>query len=156
MKGITLFLTGLILGVAATIFIIVAILPKHMFIEHESKLGFNETVDAVANSAIENKWSMPHTYDLQATMKKHGHEVNPVTVFSLCKPELAYQILESKDVRSASALMPCRISVYEKDGKTYISMLNAGMLSKLMGKKAGKVMGAASAGNEEILKTIIQ
>ncbi len=156
MKGITLFITGLILGIAATIFVLVAILPKHMFVEHESKLGFTETVDAIVSSAAENKWSLPHTYDLQATMKKHGHEVNPVTVFSLCKPELAYQILNSNEVKSASALMPCRISVYEKNGKTYVSMLNAALLSKLMGKKMGKVMGAASAGNEEILQSIIQ
>ncbi|MCY1720512.1 DUF302 domain-containing protein [Prolixibacteraceae bacterium Z1-6] len=155
MKSITVFVTGLAIGIAATVFVLIAILPKHIFVEHESKLGFNETVDAIVNSAAENNWSMPHKYDLQATMKKHGFDVNPVMVFSLCKPEHAYQILNSDEVRSVSAIMPCRVAVYEKDGKTYVSMLNAGLFSKFMGKSVRSVMGAASAENEQILAPVL-
>lgn len=151
-----MFLVGLIAGVALTIIIIVVLLPKQMFIVHESKLGFDETVETIAQSAKENKWSMPHLYDLQATMKKNGFHVNPVKVFSLCNPEHAYQILNSDDERVVSALMPCRVAVYEKGGKTYVSMLNAGLFSKFMGKKVSTVMGAASVENEEILAPVIK
>lgn len=151
-----MFITGLITGIALTIIVIVLLLPKQMFIVHESKLGFDETVEAITQSAKDNKWSMPHQYDLQATMKKHNFEVKPVKVFSLCKPEHAYQILNSDEVRSVSALMPCRVAVYEKDGKTFVSMLNAGLFSKFMGKKVSSVMGAASSENEIILAPIIK
>lgn len=151
-----MFLTGLIVGVVITVLAIIVVLPKQMFVVHESKLGFDETVETIAQSAKDNKWSMPHMYDLQATMKKHNLDVNPVKVLSLCKPEHAYQILNSDEVRSVSALMPCRVAVYEKGGKTYVSMLNAGLFSKFMGKKVSSVMGAASSENEQILTPVIK
>jgi uncharacterized protein (DUF302 family) len=88
-------------------------------------------------------------------MKKHGFDVNSVQVISLCKPEHAYQILGNEEQRVVSGLMPCRVAVYEKNGKTYISMLNSGLFSKLMGKKVGEVMGVATKENLEILKPVI-
>lgn len=156
MKGLTMFLAGLAIGIVVTIVVIIALLPKQMFVVNESKLGFEETVAAIEQSAKDNQWSMPHQYDLQATMKKHGFTVNPVKVFSLCKPEHAYQILSSDNDRLVSALMPCRVAVYEKEGKTYVSMLNSGLFSKFMGKKVKTVMGAASTENIEILAPIVK
>ena len=152
---ISMFLTGLIVGIGLTILALVVILPKQMFVVHESKLDFNETVGAIELSAKENNWSMPHQYDLQATMKNHGLDVDPVKVFSLCKPAHAYKILSSGANRLASALMPCRIAVYEKDGKTFVSMLNSGLFSKFMGAEIKKVMGEASAENKQMLEAIV-
>ena len=151
-----MFLSGLIVGVVITVLAIVVVLPKQMFVVHESKLGFDETVEAITASASNNKWSMPHQYDLQATMKKHGFDVQPVKVFSLCKPEHAYEVLKGNNERLASALMPCRIAVYEKDGKTFISMLNSGLFSKFMGATIKEVMGAASKGNKLIIAPVIR
>lgn len=156
MKGLTMFLAGLALGIVLTLVIIVFLLPKQMFVVYESKFEFNKTVEMITESAKENQWSMPHQYDLQATMKKHGFTVNPVKVFSLCKPEHAYQILSSEDERVVSALMPCRVAVYEKGGKTYVSMLNSGLFSKFMGNKVKTVMGAASAENIQILAPVVK
>ena len=150
-----MFIFGLISGVVFTLVAIVLLLPKQMFIVHESKLSFNETVEAIEKSVVNNHWSMPHQYDLQATMKKHGFEVKPVKVFSLCKPEHAYQILGSNNHRLVAALMPCRVAVYEKEGKTYVSMLNSGLFSRLLGKKVRDVMGVASEENQKILQPVI-
>ncbi len=155
-KGASMFIIGLIVGIAVTIIAIVVILPKQMFVVNESKLGFDETVDAIVQSAKDKEWSMPHLYDLQATMKKHGLDVKPVKVLSLCKPEHAYQILGSDNERVVSALMPCRVAIYEKEGKTYISMMNSRLFSKLLGEKISKVMGAASTENEQILAPVIK
>lgn len=153
---ILILLTGLVLGIAITFITIAVILPRQMFVVYESKLGFEETLESIVASAEENKWSIPHQYDLQATMNKHGFEVNPVKVFSLCKPEHAYEILKGDNERLASALMPCRIAVYEEDGKTFISMLNSGLFSKFMSTKIKEVMGAASEGNKKILAPVIK
>jgi uncharacterized protein (DUF302 family) len=155
-KGITMFLAGLLLGIVVTLVVLMVVLPKQMFIVNESKLDFDATVETITQSVKENEWSMPHQYDLQATMKKHGFDVNPVKVFSLCKPEHAYKILNSDDERLVSALMPCRVAVYEKGGKTYVSMLNSGLFSKFMGKKVKDVMGAATTENKEILAPVIK
>jgi len=155
-KGAAMFLSGLIVGIGLTVVLLVVVLPKQMFVINESKLGFDETVEAITQSVQKNNWSMPHMYDLQATMKKNGFDVNPVKVFSLCKPEHAYRILSDDNERMVSALMPCRVAVYEKGGKTYISMLNAGLFSKLLGKKVKDVMGDASAENLQILAPVIK
>ncbi|MDX9883810.1 MAG: DUF302 domain-containing protein [Prolixibacteraceae bacterium] len=151
-----MFLTGLLSGILLTILAAIWILPKILFIESESKYSFEETASLISSGTTENGWAMPHQYDLQATMKKHGFEVRPVIVFSVCSPVLANQILGSNDDRVVSAMMPCRISIYQKnDGKTYISRMNAGLFSKLMGGKIKKVMTEAGAGSEQILKPII-
>jgi len=127
-----------------------------MFIVSESKYGFEETMLAIERSAEKNKWGIPHKYDLQATLKGKGFDVKPVSVFSLCKPQHAYEVLKSNEERLVSALMPCRVAVYEKDGKTYVSMLNAALFSKFMGKKVKDVMGAASEENKQILEPIVK
>ena len=156
MKGLTMFLTGLIAGILLTVIVLIVVMPKQMFVVNESKLGFDETVAAIEKSAKDHNWSMPHLYDLQATMKKHNFDVKPVKVFSLCKPDHAYQILSSDQERVVSALMPCRVAVYERNGKTYVSMLNSGLFSKFMGNKVKTVMGAASEENKQILSPVIR
>nr|WP_319573046.1 DUF302 domain-containing protein [uncultured Draconibacterium sp.] len=156
MKGLTMFLTGLIAGILLTVIVLIVVMPKQMFVVNESKLSFDETVAAIEKSAKDHNWSMPHLYDLQATMKKHNFDVKPVKVFSLCKPDHAYQILSSDQERVVSALMPCRVAVYERNGKTYVSMLNSGLFSRFMGNKVKTVMGAASEENKQILSPVIR
>ncbi len=131
-------------------------MPKVMFIESESRFGFEETNLLIEKEAAEMKWGVPHQYDLQATLKSKGYDVQPVRVFSLCKPSVANQILSSGNARIASALMPCRVSVYVKpDGKTYVSRLNAGLFSKFLGKIIRGAMKEAAAENEQILAPVI-
>jgi len=155
-KGLTMFIIGLFVGIALTVALIVLVLPKQMFVVNESKYGFNETIEAIEKSATENNWGIPHKYDLQATLKGKGFDVKPVSVFSLCKPDHAFKILGSDEERLVSALMPCRVAVYEKEGKTYVSMLNSGLFSKFMGRKVKDVMGDASEENKQILAPVVK
>ncbi len=156
MKKGTTFLAGLVAGVILTILLIATFAPKNTFLVYESKLNFNETVEAIEVSAKENNWSIPHQYDLQKTMKKHGFEVEPVKVFSMCKPEHAQKILSGGQERMASAMMPCRIAVYERDCKTYFSMLNSGLYSRFMGKNVKSVLSDAAEENIQILEPLIK
>ncbi len=152
-----MFIIGLISGIILTAIAVAVILPRQMFLENESKLSFNETTEKLVELTAENKWSMPHQYDLQATMKKNGFDVMPVKVFSMCQAQHASKILGSNEERLVSALMPCRVAVYErKNGKTYISRLNAGLFSKFMGKKVKGIMGEVAIENEQILSPIIK
>lgn len=153
---LSVFIIGLITGNVIALFAIIFFLPKQMFVVNESKFDFEETLKIIEESAAENHWSIPHQYDLQATMNKNGFNVQPVKVISLCKPEHAFQILSTNNVRKISALMPCRVAVYEKEGKTYVSMLNAGLLSKFLGNKVSEVMNAASSENLDILEPVIK
>ena len=152
-----MFIFGLIVGIALTVILAVLVIPKQMFLVDESKYAFDETVEQIEKSVSEHKWSMPNQYDLQATMKKNGFDVSPVKVFSICKPSIANEILGGNEERYVSALMPCRIAVYEKkDGKVYISRMNAGLIAKVLGKKINSVMAEASTENELILASVIK
>lgn len=153
---LVIFLLGLIVGVGLTILAIVVIVPKQMFIVKESLLGFDQTIVAIEKSAAENQWGVPFKYDLQATLKGKGFDVQPVNVLSLCKPKFANEILSDNNERLVSALMPCRVAVYEKEGKTYVSMLNAALFAKFLTKKSKQVMSQASEENEKILAPIIK
>ena len=130
-------ITGIVLGVIAGLLlgglIIYLSLPKLMFRESESTMGFDATVTRVQQAIDAKGWKTPAVHDLQATMKKFNHEVAGVKVFEICHPDHSYQILKESDERIVSNMMPCRIAVYEKaDGSVWISRMNSGVIAKPM------------------------
>lgn len=156
-KKSTMFLTGFITGILLTFLLLLVLAPRIIFTKTESKYNFAQTVDLIEQSIRDNGWSMPHQYDLQATLNKHGFAVKPVRVFSICKPDLAARILGSDDDRHISAMMPCRVAVYENEnGKTYIARMNAILLSKLLGNNAEAVMRDAGQESERILEPLLK
>ncbi len=155
MKGIGIFLTGLIVGIGATLLIIVTIVPQKMFVVQESKFNFEETVDAIVETAEEKDWTISHIYDLQESLRKKNFDVAPVYVISLCNPPYANNILGTDEDRMVSAMMPCRVAVYEKGDKTYISMLNAELFARFLSKNAKQTIIDTSKESIEILKPVI-
>lgn len=151
-----MFIIGVVVGAVVTLLVLMLIVPSKMFVVKQSKLDFQETVEAIEKSASELNWGMPHKYDLQATLKGKGFEVKPVQVISLCKPNHANQVLSQDSERHVSAILPCRIAVYEKGGKTYISYMNAGFLSNIMSKKVKPVMGQVGAELEVVIRQIVK
>jgi len=128
-----------------------------MFIENESKYGFNETVDKINAELLKNDWRISATHDLQETMKKNDKVVLPVKVIETCKPSHSYKILVLDDERVAASMMPCRISVYEKsDGKTYISRMNAKILAKQIGGIIDEVMTDAFVEIEDMINKFVK
>lgn len=155
MKSITIFLTGLIVGAGATFLVISTIMPQKMFVAEESKFSFEETVNTIVETAEKNEWTVSHIYDLQASLKKKNFDVAPVYVLSLCNPKYANNILGTDDDRVVSAMMPCRVAVYEKGEKTYISMLNAELFARFLSKNAKQTIVDTSEETLEILKPVI-
>jgi uncharacterized protein (DUF302 family) len=151
-----MFIIGLVTGVAVTLLTVVIVAGLKMFVVKQSKLGFHETVAAIEKSATDLNWGMPHKYDLQATLKGKGYDVNPVQVISLCKPNLANQVLSDDKERHISAILPCRISVYIKNDKTYISYMNAAFVSNIMSKKVKSLMNQVGSELEVVVKQVVK
>lgn len=152
-----MFIAGIITGILISVAAVFVLAPKIMFIVSESKYDFETTKTLLEESTKAEEWSMPHQYDLQATMQKHGFSVKPVTVYSICKPEIAVNILGDDNKRHVSSMMPCRIAVYEKtNGKTYVARMNAELIAKLLGKELHTIMGEAGTGSEKILQPILK
>ena len=65
-------------------------------------------------------------------------------------------MLEKNHERIASVMMPCRISVYEKeDGKIYISMINGHALAAAMPPSTIDIMSQAALEIDEIVAEVI-
>ena len=130
---------------------------EEMFIESESRLGFDETIKVLDESIAISGWKVLIIHDLQTSMKKTGKEVLSVKVFEVCNPKHSYKLLSQDDKRIYSSLMPCRFSVYEKaDGKVYVSRMNSIILSKQIGGLVEEVMTDATNETEEFLKTVLK
>jgi uncharacterized protein (DUF302 family) len=156
--NISFFIGGLILGIALTGFIIAFSMPRMMLNVHESRLGFDETVAAIENSAMEQGWKVPKIYDIQKSLVDAGHtEMGRLTILSLCQPDHAYEILKEDSRKKVSAIMPCRLAVYEeKGGKVCVAGLNVGLMSKMFGGMIEEVMGDVADEEKEMLKKILK
>lgn len=130
---------------------------NEMMLENQSKKSFDETIEWIEKTAVDNNWKVIAIHDLQASMKKNGYEVLPVKVFAICQPEHAVKVLANDDYKLVSSMMPCRISVYEKsNGNTYISRMNTGILASVFEGVVKDVMTDTSAEIEEMIKPILK
>src|SRR5512133_2431769 len=103
---------------------------ESLVLEQESPYSVEKTVEMLTKNATDANWNVPAVHDLKQSLAKSGKTVKPVQVVEICKPEYSGQLLERNHERIMSVLMPCRISVYEKDdGKTYIALMNMGLLT---------------------------
>lgn len=128
---------------------------NQFIIEETSLFDFKTTVEKLVAEAERREWKVPFIHDLQQSLAKSGKTVNPVKVIEICKPEYSGQMLELNHERIISVMMPCRISVYEKeDGKTYIALVNVGNMASGMPDKIAKVMKSANDETMDILKTV--
>lgn len=129
---------------------------QQIVLEQKSRFGFDKTVEMLVADAEKRDWKVPAVHDLQQSLAKSGKEVRPVKVIEICKPKYSGQMLELNDERIVSVMMPCRISVYEKeDGLTYVSLINAGEMTSGLSVNIVRVMKEASDETFEIAKTIL-
>ena len=154
-------LTGIIIGVLSGVvlglLIAFFISPSLMLRQDKHNMDFDATVAALEKAIEERGWKTPMIHDLQATMKKFGKDVRSVKVLEICHPDHSYEILSKGEERIVSSMMPCRISVYEKeDGSVWISRMNSGIMAKPMSPVVRKTMSAAAADVEEIIADVMQ
>ena len=128
--------TGFVVGIVLLGSVSWAMMPGMMLQEAVSPYGLQETVDKISENAIAAGWVVAGVKPLHKSVKKHGGgDVLPVMLVNLC---------QASD-RVVSVMMPCTISVYQKqDGKTYIGYMNAGVMGKMFGGNVAEVMGTVS------------
>ena len=150
------FIGGLVIGIALTAVMIVFSMPKMMINVHKSSLDFDQTVTTIEASFKQAGWKVPKTYDLQKSLLDAGQgDVGRVKVLSVCAPEHAHEILKDFGNRKVTAMMPCRIGVFEDSkGNVYISEMNVGLMSKMFGGVIEKTMGKVADEEKAILEKI--
>ena len=95
------------------------------------KLSSDKTVSEVAaalQAAVQaNHFGVMQVHNLKETMAKKGVDfARECLIFEVCQPQQAKRVLDQN--MSVSTALPCRISIYEEDGKTILATLKPTIL----------------------------
>ena len=150
------FVVGLIVGFIVMGILVWNIMPKMMLNVHKSSLDFDSTVTKLNEKAEEFGWHVPKIYDIQQSLISADHEdMTRLKILSLCKPDYAYKILMEDGNKKVSAIMPCRIGVYETSaGEVYVSEMNIGLMSKMFGGTIEEVMSLAAEEENNMIVSV--
>ncbi len=105
-----------------------------MLYTKESRKSIDEVGKALEEASVKRKFGVLTVHDLKQTMKKKGVDFKmECRIYEVCNPQQAKKVLEA-DPQISTAL-PCRISVYEEDGKVKISTIKPTAQLAMFGRK---------------------
>jgi uncharacterized protein (DUF302 family) len=95
-------------------------------------VSFGDAVERVRKELKEEGFGVLCEIDVQATLReKLGVEQEPYTILGACNPPLAHQALSTEP--QLGTLLPCNVAVYERDGETHISAIDADRMLSIVG-----------------------
>ena len=87
-------------------------------------IPFPEAVERVRAELKEEGFGVLCEIDVRATLKeKLGAEMEPYVILGACNPPLAHEALNTEP--ELGTLLPCNVVVYEREGETHISAIDA-------------------------------
>ncbi len=122
-----------------------------MLYVREAQGTVRELVERLTDAATENHFGVLGIHDLRQKMNAKGVEFDSeCQVMEVCNPQAAKQVLEANP--AISTAMPCRISIYEQDGKVKVAtILPTAMLAMFNSPELDSVAREV----EEAMKRII-
>ncbi|MDI1230294.1 MAG: DUF302 domain-containing protein [Methylobacter sp.] len=93
-----------------------------MLVKLSTDKTVTEAASALQDAVQANHFGVMQVHNLTETMNKKGVEFNrECLIFEVCQPQQAKKVLEQD--MSVSTALPCRISIYEEEGKTVLATL---------------------------------
>ena len=93
-----------------------------MLIKFTTDKTVSETGTALQTAVENNHFGVMQVHNLKESMTKKGVDfTHECLIFEVCQPQQAKKVLEAN--MSVCTALPCRISVYEEDGKTILATL---------------------------------
>ena len=124
-----------------------------MLIKYSTDKTVPEVVAALQLAVPAHHFGIMQVHNLKETMTKKGVEfTRDCLVFEVCQPQQAKKVLEQD--MSISTALPCRISVYEEDGKTILATLKPTTLLAMF--NAPQLEGAAQEVEDAIVAIMKQ
>ncbi|HUZ15961.1 MAG TPA: DUF302 domain-containing protein [Gaiellaceae bacterium] len=91
---------------------------------HTTTLSFADAVERVRAELQSEGFGVLTEIDVQATLKeKLDVDGEPYVILGACNPPLAHEALTADP--ELGTLLPCNIVVYERDGETHVSAIDA-------------------------------
>ena len=103
-------------------------------------------------SITKHGFGLLHHYDFKRTLKEKGFDLqNECRVLEVCNPKQACEVLHMD--MAINMALPCRISIYEEKGKTFIGMIPPSTMLGLISDSSE--LQAAALGVEQTARQII-
>ena len=117
----------------------------------ETDKPLNQACVDLQSAVTEHKFGVMTVHDLKQTMAKKGVCFErECRIFEVCNPQQAKRVLEQK--MEISTALPCRISVYEENGKTCIATIRPTAMLDMYG---GMGLQAVAKEVEEVIFAIM-
>jgi uncharacterized protein (DUF302 family) len=96
---------------------------------------FDDAVARVREELTAEGFGVLCEIDVQATLrKKLGEEIEPYLILGACNPPLAHRALVAEP--DLGVLLPCNVVIYERDGTTHVSAIDAERMLSIVGNDA--------------------
>jgi len=120
-----------------------------MLVKISTNKNVSEAAAALQVAVQANHFGVMQVHNLKETMAKKGVEfARECLIFEVCQPQQAKKVLDQN--MSVSTALPCRISVYEEDGKAILATLKpTGLLAMF---NAPQLKGVAQEVEDSIMK----
>lgn len=120
----------------------------------ETKKSIEQASEDLIQAVSEHQFGVLHIHNLKETLNNKGVEYDKeCRVFEICNPLKAKEIMESD--MCLNLVLPCRVSIYEENGKILIGMIKPkSLLLKLSDAKS--LLPVASKVEATMIKIIQQ
>ena len=115
-----------------------------------TKKSCNEAVLAVEQETKNAGFRVLYIHDVTATLKEKGFEIEPFKIIEICNAKSAHTALQG--AIQIGLCLPCKINVYQKDSRIYISGMRPTVLSQFFPKAN---LGNLPTEVDEIIRGII-
>lgn len=94
----------------------------HMLYIKQTQKSVDQAFQDLEASIKQHGFGLLHHYDFKQTLKEKGFDLpNECRVLEVCNPKQACEVLHMD--MAINMALPCRISIYEEAGKTFIGMI---------------------------------
>ncbi len=115
----------------------------------ETEKPFDETVVSVRKAAENKGWTIFQVYDYKEILAVKGFKQEPLKIIEICSGKYSNQFLNKN--RLISLCMPCRINVFEENGKIKIVGMKPTMISNFFPEISQKEAEEAEKDIKEII-----
>ena len=94
-------------------------------------LQYEQAIDKVTAELKKEGFGILTTIDVKDTLKKKiDVDFKKYTILGACNPPLAHRALQTEE--EIGLLLPCNVTVYEKDNKSVVSIFDPALMSKVV------------------------
>lgn len=84
-----------------------------------TKKSFDEAVQAVEEETKTVGFRVLYIHDVRKTLAEKSFQIEPYKIIEICNAKSAYTVLKADP--KLGLCLPCKINVYQKEEKTFIS-----------------------------------